>query len=466
MTAIEIPMVGGSNEHRSVIVSVQLNKNVVVEQDVDGNSVHGRPGLESWTTIGSGEARGSHTFGDDYFVVVTNDLHKIDTDGVDTTVGTINTTTGPVIMAHNPTQMMLVDGLNGYIWNGSALAVISDAQYPDKATHVAFLDTYFIVNDPDNKGLFAISDPNDGTAWTGTEVATAERDPDPLQAIAVNGQDVWLIGLQSSEVWNNTGHAIFPFVNNKGGITEWGTRAPYSVAQADGALFWLGHSPRGHNVVLKSQGIRGTRVSTSSIEAQLNALTTITDAVAFVFVHEGHKFYVLTFPTEALTLVYDDSLPTEIAWSEWSSYGIGRWRPSSYTFFDGQHTVGDYQDGNQYHIKFTKYSDNGTVIQKLRRDRVLFSNTGKKMRHGALVLELETGVGDAGTDPVIMLRFSDNGGRTWSNEKHKGAGKVGMRGRHRVKFERLGRSRNRIYEVSMSDNYKFALKSMILEARI
>jgi hypothetical protein len=52
--------------------------------------------------------------------------------------------------------------------------------------------------------------------------------------------------------------------------------------------------------------------------------------------------------------------------------------------------------------------------------------------------------------PQVVLRFSDDGGHTWSNEKYSTLGRVGEYLK-RVIFRRLGTSRDRVYELTYSD---------------
>lgn len=75
--------------------------------------------------------------------------------------------------------------------------------------------------------------------------------------------------------------------------------------------------------------------------------------------------------------------------------------------------------------------------------------------HKSLQIDMETGVGVSnpyaqGYDPVVFLRWSDDGGHTWSNSHEKSLGLQGQY-RHRIIYRQLGRSRDRIYELSMSD---------------
>jgi hypothetical protein len=62
-------------------------------------------------------------------------------------------------------------------------------------------------------------------------------------------------------------------------------------------------------------------------------------------------------------------------------------------------------------------------------------------------------------DPQVMLRWSDDGGHTWSNEHWRSMGKTGEWGR-RVIWRRLGMTlklRDRVYEVSSTDPIKIAI---------
>ena len=94
-------------------------------------------------------------------------------------------------------------------------------------------------------------------------------------------------------------------------------------------------------------------------------------------------------------------------------------------------------------------------IRRVRRTAYV-TDEKKWTFHDKLRVDLETGVGlreGQGADPQIMLRWSDDGGHTWSNEHWTSAGKIGAF-RHRAVWNRLGRSRQRIYEVVTSDPVK------------
>ncbi len=58
--------------------------------------------------------------------------------------------------------------------------------------------------------------------------------------------------------------------------------------------------------------------------------------------------------------------------------------------------------------------------------------------------------GIVGRGPLVMLRWSNDGGRSWSNIHSRDCGQAGQT-MARLLWNRLGRARDRVYEISMSD---------------
>jgi hypothetical protein len=134
--------------------------------------------------------------------------------------------------------------------------------------------------------------------------------------------------------------------------------------------------------------------------------------------------------------------------------------------------VGDYQNGLIYKFDLERYSDAtlvGSTIypspQKwLRSWRALPTgqNDLKRTSHHSLQLDCESGVGinsGQGDDPQVMLRWSDDGGHTWSSEHWSPMGKIGAY-YQRVFWRRLGMTlklRDRVYEISGTDPVKVCI---------
>jgi hypothetical protein len=285
-----------------------------------------------------------------------------------------------------------------------------------------------------------------------------------LVSSIVNQSQVWLFGTNSVEVWYNSGNADFPLQRIQGAFNEIGCAATFSVAKLDNGLFWLGQDARGTGMVYRANGYTGVRISTHAVEWQIQQYDTISDATAYTYQQDGHSFYVLNFPSANTTWVYD--VATQ-AWHEragWVNGAFTRHRAECQTFFNNSVTVGDYQNGNLYAFDLDVYADHDRVQKWLRSWRALDTgqNNLKRTAHHSLQLDCESGVGlqtGQGDDPQIMLRFSDDGGHTWSREQWSSMGRIGQYYK-RVFWRRLGMTlklRDRVYEISGTDPVKVAI---------
>lgn len=83
-------------------------------------------------------------------------------------------------------------------------------------------------------------------------------------------------------------------------------------------------------------------------------------------------------------------------------------------------------------------------------------------------LDVETGVGlgrGQGADPLVCLRWSDDGGYTWSHEHWVSAGEMGEYSRRAI-WRRLGHSRDRVFEVSVSDPVAWRILDAYLDVTL
>jgi hypothetical protein len=304
----------------------------------------------------------------------------------------------------------------------------------------------------------------DGTSIDPLEFASTEGSPDGLLAVVSNFREVWAFGTNSIEVWYDSGATDFPLQRIQGAFNELGCAAPYSIAKMDNGLFWLGRDRRGQGIVYRANGYQGQRISTHAVEWHIQQYTDMSDAIAYTYQQDGHSFYVLIFPTANTTWVYDAATQ---AWHERAGFVDGaftRHRSNCQMAFNNKVVVGDFENGNIYAFDLDVYADNGQIQKWLRTWRALPTgqNNLKRTAHHSLQIDLETGVGlnlGQGSDPMLMLRWSDDGGHTWSNEHWTPIGKIGAY-YQRAFYRRLGMTlklRDRVYELSMTDPNKIAI---------
>ena len=471
MPSIKTPILGSTYVTRSVNAAdarmVNLFPEIVPEGGKEPAFLQRCPGLNFQGYVGAGPIRAlwaRQTPTPKFYVASGSEFYEVD--GLQQTarkLGNISGT-GPVSIADNGTQLFIACNGPSYIYN-SLTDVFSQITDPDfeGAVTVCYLDGYFVFNPPNSQQIWT-SQLLDGSSIEPLDFASAEGSPDGVVGIINDHKELWIFGTDTTEVWYDAGTADFPLAPIQGAFNEVGCVAAFSIAKLDNSIFWLGTDPRGQGVVYRADGYTAKRISTHAVEWQIQQYSDMTDAVAYAYQQDGHTFYVLNFPTANRTWVYDAATS---AWHEragWNNGQFTRHRSNCYCNFQGNAVVGDYETGAIYTFDLEMYKDNNQPQKWLRSWRALSTgeNNLKRSAQHNLQLDLETGVGintGQGSDPEVMLRWSDDGGHTWSNEHWVEVGKIGQYGRRAI-WRRLGMTekiRDRVYEVSMTDPVKTAI---------
>ena len=468
---MQTPILGASYVARSINAADNRMVNLFPEMTPDNGQtaafLNRAPGLNFLQSVGTGPIRAlwaHQTNGSDFYVVSGNEVYKLTgLTATPTLLGAVSGT-GPVSIADNGTQIFFACNPDGYIYNETTnvFAQITDPDFAGAVT-VAYLDGYFVFNQP-NSQIIWVSQLLDGSSVDPLDFASAEGSPDGVVGLIADHRELWVFGTDSVEVWYDSGATDFPLQRIQGAFNEIGCVSAYTIAKMDNGLFWLGTDARGQGIVYRANGYTGQRISTHAIEYAIAQYGNISDAIAYTYQQEGHAFYVLTFPSGNATWVYD--VATQ-AWHEragWDNGEFTRHRSNCQCNFGGNIIVGDFENGNIYTLDLDVYADNGGIQKWLRSWRALPSgqNNLKRTAHHSLQLNVESGVGlsnGQGSDPQVMLRWSDDGGHTFSNEHWSPMGGIGAYG-HRVFWRRLGMTlklRDRVYELSGTDPVKIAI---------
>lgn len=426
------------------------------------------PGLTRLATASLAPIRGCYTVSANgtLYVVAGQYLYQVSSTWTLTQVGQLRTSTGAVSMSDNGLQLCVVDGLYGYILeldNNNFTQITSSAFYPSNV--VVFLNGYFVFVKK-GTGQFFWSQLYDGLTYDGLDFATAEASPDTTITLQPYKNQLFVLGDMTGQVFYNAGDPLSAFSALPGATIEHGCAAPLSVAKTGDLMFWLGKDAYGNAVVWKAADYAVGKASNYSVELAFQGYADISDATAFVYQQRGHTFYVLNFTSANATWVLDVDLGV---WHERSSISddgsLGRWRADSHTFAYGTHVVGDYSNGKLYKLDFSNFTDDGKVITRLRRAPHV-SNNLKRMLHQKAQLDCRVGAGTDATQlgqvPQVMLRYSDDGGYKWSSEQWRPLGRLGET-LARVLWRRLGNSRNRVYEIKVTDPVDVALIGLDLD---
>jgi len=333
------------------------------------------------------------------------------------------------------------------------------------------VDNYFVYNRPASQqfGASGVSSPISGN----TSFSSKDGSPDNLVALIVDHREVYLMGENSSEVWTDVGGNPFPFSRIPGTNTQHGIAAKFSLARFGDSFCYVSRNNRGQAQIMQMKGYVPTRISNHAVE---NSITNqyVDDAIAWTYQLEGHEVYVVSFPTLELTWAYDLASGMWHKWLYSNNDGTyTRHRGNCCAVFQGLVLVGDYQDGSIYEIDKNNYTDNGQYTRRLRRaphlvtdlQRQYFDELQIQFQPGVGITGITTPLNDevVGADPQAMLRWSNDGGSTWSSEHWTSIGQIGKY-KNRAIWRRLGMARDRVFEVVVSDPINAVIISANLKA--
>lgn len=346
----------------------------------------------------------------------------------------------------------------GVTWERtSSFATINDPGFLG-SNIVAYQDGYFIFAKPNSNQVYASN--IFALTFNALNFLNLGGSPDSVLNIVSLYRNLYIFTTRTCEIYYDAGISPgFPFARINGAYMQQGIVAQFSLAQTNNAIFWLGQDNSGQGIVYTTSQYQPDRISTFAVEEAFLEYSTISDAIAYTYQEGGHQFYVLNFPTAQATWVFDISTGL---WHEraYNNNGVQQMQRGIYhTFAYGIHIVCDWENGNVYQQSLDVMTDNGAWIIRKRVAPHLAKDI-LRVFYSSFQIDIQQGDGldgiQQGTDPQVMLRFSDDGGRSWSNIKQASFGKIGAT-KTRAIFRRLGQARDRVFEITISDPVFVAL---------
>lgn len=434
---IELPFASQVGSSVSTQNSREILTNMFVEVEIGGRKRlirRQRPGLAT-LVANTGEKRCIEVLNGVHYTVIGSKLGSFD-GAAYTELATLPSVTGRCTMVMNDNgHIMISDGAHGYNWNGTTLTSISAST---QIGPVTYQGGYGIFSVPGG-GQFYVTAVNDFTTIDPFEFATAESKPDPLVRAFIDHNELWLLGEASTEIWQLSGGADFPFARYSNAQLERGCGAAYSVVADDNTVFWLGDD----GVVYRADGYRPVRVSSAPVE---RLISSVPEAVrrrgdAFFYTYQGNKFYTLSFP-DYLSVQYNVS--TQL-WNLAKTYQRDDWRVigglnSRTTYLLTDAGISQLVDG---------LSTDGSSPMIREGVSAPVYDGGKRVTVNDFFFDAEVGRADMGVDAQIMLRVAKDG-ETFGNERWRSLGATGDY-RRRAIWRNLGQGRNIVVKFFMSD---------------
>ena len=458
MPLIRVPVIEGTSGGTPLASSPQRAANmfpVVSNAAKFGATWKNCPGWKEWLCVGHNPLRAGIVFKKLLYVVSEDIVYQISKNKTFKIVGRIGSKTGPVSMAEDGINMLIADENQMYRWNETVFELVSLPFLRPRS--LINHDGHFIAHEFDS-GRFFISDKFDGTTWDALQFATAEDKSDNIVQL-LSDRLLWIYGDISTQPYNNNGQQ-FPFTPNLQGRIIYGMAGTATAVRLDNTNYWLAQSEYGDVKVVRANGFAPQAVSTPEIEEEISSFTRIDDAYARAMMWEGHEWYILIFPSEKRTFVYD----TNGFWFEWGKYDNERnvvvdHPMVAYVSFE-RLALFLSEDGCIYQIDNDTYKQGDdnmvrewvTRVQNVDEQRIFVNK---------LILDMRTGMANSN----IEMCVSYDGGNTFGNWQTRTTGNEGVY-TSRVQWDRLGSGYNVVFKFRVTDDVPTEIMSCIVDADV
>jgi hypothetical protein len=401
--------------------------------------LRGAPGLAPVGSFTNEGIRGLHDVEGVLFVVSGIALIERN-NGVNTIRGSIPGT-GPVEFAHNQVaggNQLVISIASSACWvfdtTDNSLTQITDPGFPGGHSPV-FVDGYIAFISPEGDFWFH-SELNDALSYNTLDRYQGEFSPDKLVALRTIQGRIRAFSARTIEEYSNSGALTNTFV--RGAVVEEGCIGRYTPEVLDNSLIWLGAD----GIIYRDFAYSPQRISTYAIEQALSTVKSEwSSARAMTYSDRGHKIYYLN--VGGFTFGYDCATGK---WHTRESYGQAGWRISSLAFSDGAWYAGEENVGNIYEVDWETYTEYQEPLVCRRTTGVMYDSQNRVI---CSAFELLFNPGFGAENAKVMLRYSDDGGHSFSDMREESMGLIGQYQR-RAQFLRLGSFRERIWDIRIS----------------
>lgn len=399
------------------LINMYLEASVTAE---GGVVLLSREALAEDAVVGAGPIRGAFQrdglFGGDRFVISGFGLYRA---GV--LVGTIDGA-GPVSFASSDTELVVTGSQTAFSYTATDFQPIA---FPDGANvrAVGFIGGLFVyVRDGSQKWYWSAV--LDGRTIDPVDYASAESSPDGLLDLLAIGDELWLAGSATIEPWAITGALDLPFQRIDQRIFRKGVAATGCVCDLDNAMHWLGNDGVAYRAADAPD-----RLTDHGLEERFSRAASVS---TFTYTRDGHAFFCVRLPDATFAF---DAATRE--WSELQSFGKANFRGRCAITVGAETYLGDDATGTIW--KFSGYDEPDGAFERL-------FTAGVRLTGGTLFIErlnLDINVGwtellaGQGSDPVVEMRYSRDGGATWSDWEGTSMGQQGHY-RERPEWRALG----------------------------
>lgn len=290
--------------------------------------------------------------------------------------------------------------------------------------YIAFQDSRFISIDRNNPE-WRLSDRDedgkvifpDGTNFVGEFQTTA----DVLTAVVpVPGKSnsLFVVGENIIENWVDVGFQLFPYQKNNTFSIPYGA-IPNTIAKGNQIVAMVGLNNNSGISIMYTTGGDVEIISTDGINYQLEQLQNPNDSYGFLFMQNGHLFYVATFTTDNFSIAYDF---TEKKFYNLSDENQNYFIAKNVVYFENTYYFLSFKDGNLYELNTNYGTYDGNEIPRIRIPETIRLPKNDRFVMNVFQMTIESGYSNETT--AVDLSISKDGGQSFSNTIRKEIGKI------------------------------------------
>lgn len=373
---IPIEVVGSTKFGRFSKMSAEQTFNMIIADDW----MFPFAGYKNVDTINpTGQGRGiySSAKSQKMFFVIDNDIWVRDLSGTRNFIGQILSQEGDVFIdENNINQVAFSDNENLYFYNYVTDTFVTRlaADLGFKPGYITFQNGRFVVPDLDTN-RWRLSLDTDGSIFPDDAQHVGEISTKPTRAFACirfpgRGNLLLVFGQTVGELWQDVGAQLFPYQRNQSTNIDYGLINPATLASLQDMVCWVAINEQSGPAIMYTSGEGIQKISTDGIDFKLSQLTSPANCYAFMVRLSGHLCYVVTWPTDNLTYLYDFNTQKffTLCDEQMNAFIVKR-----VAFFDGQYYFVSLIDGNLYKLSadlFT-YDYGNDVVHEIPYIRIL-----------------------------------------------------------------------------------------------
>jgi hypothetical protein len=314
---------------------------------------------------------------------------------------------------------------------------------------VSFKDGFFVCTASDGK-VFFNSALNDPLNYRALDFGTAEISPDLIVASIVIHNELFIVGVETIELFQNIGGSGFPFQRIPGANIQKGAHAKFGIVALDETFAFVGGGKEELSTIYQvADSNSAVKIATGAIDNELQKFTKdeISNCVAMTYFERGSQIAIFTFTSNRIpsrTFAYNATTSKLSGIPIWFEFQTGvtvdnRWNVNSIVVAYGKILAGT-TEGEIAELDKNTYTDLGEPILREFTSAPL-SNQDEPLFIPKIKLWMEAGVGlttGDGSDPSVSMDSSVDG-KTYGNDRLRKIGKIGKFGQQTV-WKRNGRT--------------------------